>query len=327
MGSVVLGKGFLISPKEAERLIIKDPRNKEVLFPYLTGDDLNNHPEHLASRWVINFFDWSLEKAQTYPDCFEIVEQLVKPERQRPGNSMGREKWWQFYRRGIELYNTISKLDQVMAINRHSKHLLISISKKRQVYSDATIVFALESYHDFAILSSSLHEIWAWKNSSTMGVSTLRYSTVNAFETFPFPSKSSVSLEDLGRSLNLSRSQWMAKHQKGLTELQNTYHSKNHDDKQIENLRSLCRDIDLKVLESYGWTDINLEHNFYEVEYLPENDRLRYTVHPHSRKEIFKRLLLLNQKLYQETKTQEPIPKKQKKSTKETQATDLFLKE
>jgi hypothetical protein len=91
-------------------LIIKDPHNKDVLFPYINGDDLNNDPEHKASRWVINFFDWPEEQARTYPDCFEIVERLVKPVRQRPNNKMGRKKWWQFYRRGVELYETISKL-------------------------------------------------------------------------------------------------------------------------------------------------------------------------------------------------------------------------
>lgn len=34
--------------------------------------------------------------------------------------------------------------------------------------------------------------------------------------------------------------------------------------------------------------------------YLPENDRVRYTIHPDARKEILKRLLQLNHKLYAE---------------------------
>ncbi|WP_084087174.1 hypothetical protein [Chryseobacterium sp. YR221] len=82
-GSIVLGKGFVLTPEEALALIDKDPRNKEVLFPYLNGEDLNNNPGQHPSRWVINFFDWDEEKAKTYPDCYEIIEKLVKPERQR----------------------------------------------------------------------------------------------------------------------------------------------------------------------------------------------------------------------------------------------------
>ncbi|MFK1916770.1 hypothetical protein ACIXKU_19745, partial [Bacteroides fragilis] len=54
IGSYVLGMGFVLSPEEAEVLITKDPRNKDVLFPYLNGEDLNNDPEQKPSRWVIN---------------------------------------------------------------------------------------------------------------------------------------------------------------------------------------------------------------------------------------------------------------------------------
>ena len=43
-----------------------------------------------------------------------------------------------------------------------------------------------------------------------------------------------------------------------------------------------------------------LRHAIYEVDYLPENDRVRYTIHPDARKELLKRLLQLNHKLYAE---------------------------
>lgn len=44
---------------------------------------------------------------------------------------------------------------------------------------------------------------------------------------------------------------------------------------------------------------IDLRHGFYEVDYLPENDRVRYTIHPDARKEILKRLLLLNHEIFE----------------------------
>jgi hypothetical protein len=65
-------------------------------------------------------------------------------------------------------------------------------------------------------------------------------------------------------------------------------------------MRELNMKIDLLVKEAYDWNGIDLVHDFYEVEYLPENDRVRYTIHPMARKEILKRLLLLNHKLYGE---------------------------
>jgi len=97
-GSIVLGKGFILEPDEARRLIARDPRNRDALFPYLNGDDLNNNPDQSPSRWVINFFDWEEEKAREYPDCYEIVERLVKPERLKMKGDRGAKYWWQFLR-------------------------------------------------------------------------------------------------------------------------------------------------------------------------------------------------------------------------------------
>ncbi len=58
--------------------------------------------------------------------------------------------------------------------------------------------------------------------------------------------------------------------------------------------------MDNTVLDAYGWNDVQLQHDFYEVDYLPENDRTRYTIHPDARKEILKRLLALNYQIHEE---------------------------
>jgi hypothetical protein len=68
----------------------------------------------------------------------------------------------------------------------------------------------------------------------------------------------------------------------------------------ILKLRELHVQMDEAVLEAYGWSDIQLRHDFYEVDYLPENDRIRYTIHPDTRKEVLKRLLELNHKIHEE---------------------------
>lgn len=68
----------------------------------------------------------------------------------------------------------------------------------------------------------------------------------------------------------------------------------------IQQLRALHVQMDNAVLDAYGWNDIQLLHDFYEVDYLPENDRVRFTIHPNARKEILKRLLELNHKIYAE---------------------------
>jgi len=40
------------------------------------------------------------------------------------------------------------------------------------------------------------------------------------------------------------------------------------------------------------------QQDFYEVDYLPENDRVRYTISPDARKEVLKRLLKLNHEIH-----------------------------
>jgi hypothetical protein len=69
---------------------------------------------------------------------------------------------------------------------------------------------------------------------------------------------------------------------------------------QVFKLRDLHIEMDKAVLDAYGWSDIPLKHDFYEVDYLPENDRVRYTIHPDARREILKRLLELNHKIHEE---------------------------
>ncbi|MBL0266377.1 MAG: hypothetical protein IPQ05_21560 [Leptospiraceae bacterium] len=63
IGSYVLGMGFVLEPEEAEALIRKNPKNKNCLYPYLNGEDLNSRPDQSPSRWVIQFFDWPLNRS------------------------------------------------------------------------------------------------------------------------------------------------------------------------------------------------------------------------------------------------------------------------
>jgi hypothetical protein len=65
-------------------------------------------------------------------------------------------------------------------------------------------------------------------------------------------------------------------------------------------LRELHKQMDETVLKAYGWEYINLAHDFYKVDYLPENDRVRYTISPDARKEVLKRLLKLNHEIHEQ---------------------------
>lgn len=74
-------------------------------------------------------------------------------------------------------------------------------------------------------------------------------------------------------------------------------------------LRRLHVELDNAVRDAYGWTDLNLDHGFVEVETLPENDRVRYTINPAARKEVLKRLLALNHQRAKEEAAKAPATK------------------
>jgi hypothetical protein len=355
-GSIVLGMGFVLEPEEAEALIRKDPRNREVLFPYLKGEDLNGRPDQSPSRWVIQFDERTEEEARSYPDCFSIVEQKVKPERiTKDAIKYPRMvyEWWKFWNNRRELAKAVAPLDRVMAIALTSRTIAIAFCFSKTVFSHATGVFAFDSYRIFSLLQSSFHHFWSWKNGSTMK-GDLRYTPSDIFETFPFPPclrmrtgatdgpfpPDAASLESIGRRYYEHRQALMKDMQLGLTKTYNLFHdptigqpaadpsaletqlrksgatiSAAEAAARIQTLRDLHIEMDNAVLAAYGWPDIKLGHGFHEVEFLPENDRTRFTISPAARREVLKHLLELNH-TYHAEEGEAPAPAKRKKASR-----------
>jgi len=54
------------------------------------------------------------------------------------------------------------------------------------------------------------------------------------------------------------------------------------------------------VRDAYDWKSLDLQHGFHELEFLLENDRVRYTVSTEARKKILRRLLALNHERHAE---------------------------
>ena len=82
-GPQAVGAGFVLANDEATEIIALDPRYREVVRPYLVGEDIADSPEQSPSRFIIDFGLRSLEEAMDYPAALEIVRQRVKPFRDR----------------------------------------------------------------------------------------------------------------------------------------------------------------------------------------------------------------------------------------------------
>ena len=345
-GTTVLGKGFILGKQEGKQVLDKFPEHSQIVVPYLSGEDVNSSYLQEPSRFVINFYDWEMQKAKEYEWAFSHIKEYVYPVRMHDKRKAYRDKWWQFAEKRVELYKNIPHYKSVLVVCRVTKHLCFSYSPNNLIFDVGTNVVLPVKQSMFPILQSSIHEVWARKYGSSLETR-LRYTNEDCFETFPFIIECKGSCEEqlvsIGLKYEIHRKKIMLTVKLGLTDTYNSFHSReisqavvttdisklnkkkveiqysrevwnlwNHLQKTegtcsfeeavkgIIKLRELHVEMDNAVLETYGWQDIDLRHDFYEADYLPENDRIRFTIHPDARKEVLKRLLELNHKIHEE---------------------------
>lgn len=295
-GSIVLGDGFIMSPEEANRLIENEPRNADILFPYLNGQDLNQSPTLSASRWVINFFDWPEKLACKYSDCWRIVDEKVKPERLQKDESKYPkmiQKWWCYWNERPNLYKAIKPLNRVIAIAITSKYRIPVFVSANQVYSHAVVVWSYDDEFHLGVLTSGFHNRWVIRYGSSLE-NRIRYTPTDVFETFPQPLFSS-DVETAGKELDEYRTPLMVDLDLGLTKLYNRVHDPDDRDLEIVKLRDCHVTLDVAVRDAYGWDDLDLNHDFYHVRPIGT----RFTFAPQVADEILVRLLELNQERYE----------------------------
>lgn len=292
-GHNVYGMGFVLETEEAHSLLIKDQRNKDVLFPFLNGEDLNSRPNQSPSRWVINFRDWPIEQAEAYIDCMKIVREKVKPERDLNNRPIRRQQWWRFgdYAKGLEL--TISGMKRVLAIALTSRTCAFTFAPSNITFSHATGILALDRYCYLALLQSAFHVEWAFNYASSMK-GDLRYTPSDCFETFPFPANLQC-LDAIGECYYTHRQSIMLTWQEGLTKTYNRFHDRQEIAEDIVRLRELHKEMDEAVARAYGWDDLELGHGFHETK-----QGVRYTISNEARREVLGRLLQLNHERYAE---------------------------
>lgn len=313
-GSIILGMGFTFdddSPEatpiaEMERLIAADSRNRERIFPYIGGEEVNDSPVHAHRRYVINFGEMSLDEARGWPDLMAIVESRVLPERRTKPGSYSRQ-WWLFGRRNQAGTDATRGLARVLVNAQTSHHLSFAFLPPGLVYSHALNVFADSRFACLAILQSRLHETWARFFGSSMK-DDLRYTPTDCFETFPFPKawEANEALEQVGQVYYEHRAHLMEQRHEGLTKTYNRFNDREDRDPDTLKLRELHDKLDRTILDAYEWTDLQPRCEFL-LDYDDDGDEdhdgkprkrkqpWRYRWPDEMRDEVLARLLALNQ--------------------------------
>ncbi len=285
-GCIVLGMGFVLDPTEAAGWLKDDPRNSDVLFPYLNGQDLNSRADVSASRWVIDFNDRSESAAARFPVPFERLRWTVKGERERKPKAVSSAPWWLFLRARPALRRAIADLDEVIVIARVSRTVMPVRVPTGAAFHEKLVVFGTNSFGFQAVISSSPHQMWAIKYGTTMRLDPT-YTPQTCFDTLPRP-KPTVDLERLGHTLDEERREMMLRRDLGLTKLYNFVNDPDiadSSDADVARLRQIHVDLDHAVMDAYGW-DVPLDHGFHTYRQMT-----RWTVSPAARVEILDRLL------------------------------------
>lgn len=304
-GQDIMGRGFELTAEERAEMLAVDPSSAEVIFPLFNGQDLNTMPRLEPYRWVIYFRDWTEEQARQYQPAFRRVEELVKPYRDGLTGQIHQDCFWKFWDLRPALMREVAAHETLLASAIVTKYVTFRKVPTNNIYNTKTKIYFLRRWWEFAVLQSSHHQEWAFWTCGTLGASTLNYSTSYALETWAMPAlNGDEELESLGERYHAYRESLMADEAIGLTQLYNRFHDQSDNDPRINTMRDLHRDIDLEVACAYGWDDLDLEHGYHEVPYLPENDRVRFTISDRARLEVLRRLSELTHQRYEEEVTQ-----------------------
>jgi hypothetical protein len=302
LGNKPNGKGFVLDAEQRQTL----EACHQVIKPYLGGSELNEWPNLVPRRWIIDLQSFSEEEASRYGVVWEWVKQNVKP-------YVRRENWWQFEHRAVALYQKIHELRlcDVLAVAEASDTLAFRIVPANWSLSNTLVAFSDGSMPLFAVLQSRVHEVWCRLVSSSLK-DDLRYVPADCFETFPLPLQWRV-VDEIGRVASEyyeTREALMVRNNEGLTKTYNRFHDPNETSPDILKLRELHAAMDRAVLDAYGWTDLEPTCEFlldYEEEDEDENGGSskrrkpwRYRWPDEFRDEVLARLLELNKQRAEE---------------------------
>lgn len=201
-------EGFLLSRKDAEKVISTNEQYKDVLFPYLTANDMIGNFGSQPKRYVIDFRKHDVFSAKKYSSMYEILEAAVFPDRKKvakeeeernsdalaknPKARVNRhhtnffKNWWKLSYPRDELMNIVETLPRYCACGQVTKRPIFEFISSNIHPNAALQVFPLADDYSFGILQSEVHWEWFVARCSTL-TERFRYTSNSVFDSFPWP--------------------------------------------------------------------------------------------------------------------------------------------
>ncbi len=237
-------EAFLLTPERAIALFKEDEKNRDVIFPFLTANDLLSTFPPSPKRYVIDFHPRDLVESARYRAPFAIVKKEVLPDRQAAAkeeearnkevlkeNPKARvnvhhanflKQWWLLSWARAEMIKSIRCLTRYIACGQVTKRPVFEFVSPEIRPNAACMVFPFEDDYSFGILQSGIHWAWFVAKCSTLK-SDFRYTSDTVFDTFPWPqtptSAQVARVADAARSLRITRRKLMDQSSLSLREL------------------------------------------------------------------------------------------------------------
>jgi type II restriction/modification system DNA methylase subunit YeeA len=226
-------EGFLLSPGQAANMLKGAGNNSEVIFPYLTADDLLTSRPPQPERFVIDFHPRDIVASGKYEAPFQRVKELVLPtrraaaEEEEERNALALsenpkakvnvhhrnflKRWWILSYAREDLIQKLNDIPRYIVCSRVTKRPIFDFISSRIRPNDSLQVFTLPDDYSFGVLQSDVHWAWFMARCSKL-TERLRYTSNTVFDTFPWPQSptstqikrvaaQAVSLRELRRRL------------------------------------------------------------------------------------------------------------------------------
>ncbi len=201
-------RGFLLKPDVAAELIRREPRDAEVIFPYLIGEDLLERKPSGPSRYIIDLHPRDLLAASRHPAPLAIVQAQVLEARQEalanegvrnrevldddPEEGVNRHhenflnKWWLPSYPRADLIRILQRLPRCIVCVRTTMRPIFEFVHPSIRPGDALQVFTFADDYSFGILQAPVHWKWFTERCSKLSAR-FRYTSETVFSTFPWP--------------------------------------------------------------------------------------------------------------------------------------------
>ena len=289
------GNKYFLLTKEQAKEYLTNEKNREIIHPYLIGEELLGQIQSQPQRYVIDFRKAKdVFEVASYKELYDHIHKNVYPlfkkkadeeiERNTKAKEINpdyREKkdhqsafktWYKLFRSRNELMDIIEGLDRYIVCSCVTKRPIFEFISNEIHPNAALQAFPLDDDYSFGILQSSIHWEWFVARCSTLK-GDWRYTSDTVFDSFPWPQNPTVKqIEEVAKqakALRDKRNEVMQEYGLSLRQLYRFM-----DDTPENPVSEIQARLDKAVREAYGInreTDIlqyllNLNGRLYERE-------------------------------------------------------------